>query len=89
MEELQAALYAQALQHAGLTGELAQYARVVGAHERAHVAFLRKTLGSRAKPAPAFDFGDAVTELRTGSPPTARDARGSRRRRARRTGRSA
>jgi hypothetical protein len=61
MEELQAALYAQALQHAGLTGELAQFARVVGGHERAHVAFLRQTLGSRAKPAPAFDFGDAVT----------------------------
>ena len=61
MEELQAALYAQALQHAGLTGELAQYAHVVGAHERAHVAFLRDTLGSRAKPAPTFDFGDAVT----------------------------
>ena len=36
----------------GLTGELAQYARVVGGHERAHVAFLRETLGSRAKPAP-------------------------------------
>jgi rubrerythrin len=62
MEELQAALYGQALQHAGLTGELAQYARVVGGHERAHVAFLRETLGSRAKPAPAFDFGDAVTD---------------------------
>jgi Ferritin-like domain len=62
MEELQAALYAQALQHAGLTGELAQYARVVGGHERAHVAFLRQTLGSRAAPAPAFDFGDAVSD---------------------------
>jgi len=62
MEELQAALYAQALQHAGLTGELEQYARVVGGHERAHVAFLRQTLGSRAKAAPAFDFGDAVTD---------------------------
>lgn len=62
MEELQAALYEQALLHAGLTGELAQYARVVGGHEREHVAFLRQTLGSRAKPAPAFDFGDAVTD---------------------------
>lgn len=62
MEELQAALYAQALQHAGLTGELAQYARVVGSHEHAHVAFLRKTLGSRAAPPPAFEFGDAVTD---------------------------
>src|SRR6185503_17182879 len=36
--------------------------RVVGAHERAHVAFLRQTLGSRAKAAPTFDFGDAVTD---------------------------
>jgi rubrerythrin len=62
MEELQAALYEQALKHAGLTGELEQYARVVGGHERAHVAFLRQTLGSRAKPAPAFDFGDAVAD---------------------------
>ncbi len=62
MEELQAALYDQALQHAGLTGELAQYARVVGGHEREHVAFLRETLGSRAKPAPAFDFGEDVTD---------------------------
>ena len=61
MEELQSALYAQALQHANLTGELEQYARVVGGHERAHAAFLRETLWSRAKPAPAFDFGDAVT----------------------------
>ncbi|HEY3763917.1 MAG TPA: ferritin-like domain-containing protein [Gaiellales bacterium] len=62
MEELQAALYAQALQHAGLTGELHQYAQVVGAQEREHVAFLRNTLGSRAKAAPAFDFGAAVTD---------------------------
>jgi Ferritin-like domain len=60
MEELQAALYTQALAHAGLTGELRQYAEIVGAHERAHVAFLRQTLGAKAKPAPAFDFGDAV-----------------------------
>jgi rubrerythrin len=62
MEELQAALYAQALRHANLTGELRQYAEIVGSHERAHVAFLRKTLGSSAKPAPAFDFGDAVAD---------------------------
>jgi hypothetical protein len=62
MEELQAALYAQALLRAGLTGELKQYAEIVGAHERAHVAFLRTQLGASAKAAPAFDFGDAVTD---------------------------
>jgi hypothetical protein len=62
MEELQAALYAQALEHAGLTGELKRYAEIVGSHERAHVAFLRKALGASAKPAPVFGFGAAVTE---------------------------
>jgi Ferritin-like domain len=62
LEELQAALYAQALRNAGLTGELKQYAEIVGTQERAHAAFLRKTLGSSAKAAPAFDFGDAVTD---------------------------
>jgi rubrerythrin len=62
MEELQSALYTQALRTAGLTGELKQYAEIVGAHERAHVAFLRRTLGTSAKAAPAFDFGDAVTD---------------------------
>lgn len=62
LEELQAAFYTQALLHANLTGALAQYARVVGRHEREHVAFLRKTLGAAARPAPAFDFGDAVTD---------------------------
>jgi rubrerythrin len=62
LEELKVALYTQALLHANLTGELAQYARVVGRQEREHVAFLRKTLGSAAQPTPAFDFGEAVTD---------------------------
>ena len=30
---------------------------MVGGHERAHVAFLRRTLGSAAKPAPKFQLG--------------------------------
>ena len=62
LEELKAALYTQALLHANLTGDLAQYARVVARHEREHVAFLRKTLGSAARPAPVFDFGEAATD---------------------------
>jgi rubrerythrin len=62
LEELKVALYTQALLHANLTGDLAQYARIVGRQEREHVAFLRKTLGSAAQPAPVFDFGDAVTD---------------------------
>jgi hypothetical protein len=62
LEELKASLYTQALLHANLTGPLAQYARVVARQEREHVAFLRKTLGAAARPAPAFDFGQAATD---------------------------
>jgi rubrerythrin len=62
LEEMKVALYTQALLHANLTGDLAQYARVVGRQEREHVAFLHKTLGSAAQPTQAFDFGEAVTD---------------------------
>jgi hypothetical protein len=61
LEELQAAFYAEALQRAGLTGELLQFAQVVGGHERAHVAFLRKTLGAAAGSPRSFHFGDATS----------------------------
>jgi hypothetical protein len=61
LEELQAAFYAQALRRAGLTGELEQFARVVGDHERAHVAFLRRLLGRHARRSPVFGFGSAVS----------------------------
>jgi Ferritin-like domain len=62
LEELQAAFYSEALQNAGLSGDLLEFARVVGAHERAHVAFLRKVLGAAAGPTPSFHFGDATTD---------------------------
>jgi rubrerythrin len=68
LEEMKAALYTQALLHGNLTGDLAQYARVVGRHEREHVAFLRRTLGSAAQAAPAFDFGAAVTDANAFGP---------------------
>ena len=60
LEQLQAAFYAEALERGALHGELHDFARVVGGHERAHVAFLRKALGPAAKPAPQFHFGDAT-----------------------------
>jgi len=62
LEYLQARFYAEALRSAGLTGELHEFARVAGAHERAHVAFLRKHLGRRAKPAPPLRFGEATRD---------------------------
>jgi Ferritin-like domain len=62
LEYLQARFYAEAVRSAGLTGELREFARVAGAHERAHVSFLRHHLGRRAKPAPALRFGEATRD---------------------------
>jgi len=64
LEYVQARFYEEGLRSAGLTGELHQFARVAGAHERAHVAFLRRHLGPRADPAPGLRFGDAVRDQR-------------------------
>lgn len=61
IEHVQAGFYADALRRGSLTGELRAFARTVGAHERAHVAFLRKALGSKAKKAPELEFGDDTT----------------------------
>ncbi len=56
LEYLEAAFYTEAVSKGALTGETLQFARVVGAHERTHVAFLKKTLGSKAQVSPTFDF---------------------------------
>ncbi|MFL5844548.1 MAG: ferritin-like domain-containing protein [Solirubrobacteraceae bacterium] len=60
LEYLEAAFYARSLENAGLTGELKRFATVVSGHEAAHVAFLKKTLGSSAVKRPKFDFGAAT-----------------------------
>jgi len=64
LERLQGAFYAQALSQAKLTGELKEFAEVVGGHEREHTAFVEKALGNAAKPAPRFDFKDATRDAR-------------------------
>jgi hypothetical protein len=61
LEQLQSAFYSEALERAGLQGDLRDFAQVVGAHEHAHVAFLRKVLGPAAGPARSFHFGDATS----------------------------
>lgn len=53
-EELQADFYARALRGSALHGDWLRFAQVVGDHERAHVAFLRHTLGAAANPSPRF-----------------------------------
>jgi ferritin-like protein len=60
LEYLESAFYASAMKHAGLTGELDRFARLVHQHETAHVEALRKALGSKAIKRPTFAFGSAV-----------------------------
>jgi Ferritin-like domain len=64
MEDLQAAFYADAVKRGALSGELLEYAQVVGGHEREHAAFVRKALGSGAPKPPQSDFGDATTSTK-------------------------
>ncbi|HTU30126.1 MAG TPA: ferritin-like domain-containing protein [Solirubrobacteraceae bacterium] len=56
LEYLQASFYTEAERVGALHGPLAQQARVVGSHERAHVAALRAVLGRQAIARPRFDF---------------------------------
>jgi Ferritin-like domain len=62
IEEVEAAFYADALKRGRLTGELRRYARIVGAHERAHVRFIRSALGRNARRRPTLDFGSATSD---------------------------
>lgn len=57
LEYTQVAFYTQALRDAGLTGDLRRFAESALAHERQHLAAIRKALGAQAGPKPAFDFG--------------------------------
>ena len=58
LEHVQAGLYADALRRKALSGELREFAETVGAHERAHIAFIRKALGDKARKPPKLDFGE-------------------------------
>ena len=60
LEYLQAAFYTEAERVGALHGPLAQQARVVGSHERAHVKAFRQTLGSAAVKSPSFNFRGAT-----------------------------
>jgi hypothetical protein len=61
LEYLESAFFSEAAASGKLTGELLEYASVVRGHERAHVAFLRGALGSKARDEPRFDFGEATS----------------------------
>jgi rubrerythrin len=64
LEYLQAGFYTEAVQKDALHGEVRRFAEVVAEHERAHVDYLRKALGSHARTRPKFDFGDSTSDQR-------------------------
>ena len=61
VETLQAKFYEAGLKSAGLSGELRQFAQVVGGHESKHVAFIKQALGKGVKPLPKLSLGDATS----------------------------
>jgi hypothetical protein len=63
LEYVQSTFYAEAIKRGGLSGEPLTYARTVGAHEDAHLAFLKRALGSAARKSPKLDFGDDTADV--------------------------
>ena len=61
LEYLQSGLYTEAERLGALEPKTLAWARVVGAHERAHAVAIKRLLGSKAVKSPAFDFR-GVTE---------------------------
>ena len=57
LEYTQVAFYEQGLRDAGLRGDLRDFAETALAHERQHLAAVKKALGAKAGPKPEFDFG--------------------------------
>ena len=62
LEYLQAAFYAEAGSQGAVSGELAEFAKVAGEHERSHVERLRELLGDAARDEPEFDLEEAVSD---------------------------
>jgi len=61
-ERLQASFYTEAEELGtirAMSERKQEWARTLGAHERAHVRIIKDVLGPRAEPRPTFDFGGA------------------------------
>jgi Ferritin-like domain len=56
LEYLEAAFYAEAVSKGNFTGKVGDFAKIVAAHEHAHVVFLKNALGKAAVKSPKFDF---------------------------------
>jgi hypothetical protein len=62
LEALQAGLYTEAERLGALNPETLAWARVVGAHERAHLQAIKNLLGSKVVKSPAFNYGDVTSD---------------------------
>lgn len=61
LEYLEAAFYNEAVSKGRFDGKVGKFARIVAGHENAHVAFLKKALGSAAVKRPKFNFKGTTT----------------------------
>jgi rubrerythrin len=62
LEYVEAGFYEEAFANGKLTGDLREYVTVVRDHERQHLAFLKKALGTSARKEPKLEFGDATSD---------------------------
>ncbi|HWH55324.1 MAG TPA: ferritin-like domain-containing protein [Gaiellaceae bacterium] len=62
LEYLQAGLYTEAERLGALTSKTLAWARVVGAHERAHVHAIKDLLGRKTVPSPGFNYGRVTSD---------------------------
>lgn len=60
LERLQSEFYADAIRAGKLTGEVRQFAEIVGREEQAHRHYLQKALGSTTGSTQRYRFGDAL-----------------------------
>jgi hypothetical protein len=62
LEYLQAGLYTEAERLGDVSARTLAWARVVGAHERAHARAIRGLLGRKAIAGPGFDYGSVTSD---------------------------
>jgi ferritin-like protein len=62
LEYLQAGLYTEAERLGALSPRTLAWARVVGAHERAHLRAIKNLLGPHAVKSPGFDYGRVTAD---------------------------
>jgi hypothetical protein len=62
LEALQAGLYTEAERLGALKPETLAWARVVGAHERAHLQAIKNLLGPKVVKSPTFNYGNVTSD---------------------------